>query len=353
MALQFRQLLKFNPATYVAILLSSAVVLRALKPLLQNGEAQASSSSSSKTVTKKNGRPGSKTVLVFGSTGRVGSKICEQLVAMGLSVCGTTRSVPNTKLESKGVTPIQFKYGDINSAEEALRASDAQYVYIITDFMNAAGKNMQNEINHGKIIIDAIKKVGGVEHVIFQSVGDADKCPDTIEHFKSKLAIEKYLAQSELSYSILRPVAFLENFDDPASYNGLTKGYVKGLWPAEIKLKMVACVDIANAACKIFQHPKSYKNLILDCASCEVNGKDLSDALSEVSGVPCQYAEALPRFVMRWFMKDLHYMVQWFISDGYSASIDEFKVFVPNALGAKEWFASRGKWANGEKFAPK
>ena len=39
--------------------------------------------------------------------------------------------------------------------------------------------------------------------------------------------------------------------------------------------------------------------------------------------------------------------------DGYSADIDEFKKVVPDAMDAKAWFASKGQWSNGEKFAPK
>jgi len=36
---------------------------------------------------------------------------------------------------------------------------------------------------------------------------------------------------------------------------------------------------------------------------------------------------------------------------GYSADISEFKKLVPDAMDARGWFASKGKWANGEPFA--
>ena len=61
----------------------------------------------------------------------------------------------------------------------------------------------------GKIIVDAIKAKGGVQHVVYSSVANADVAPDAVGHFKSKLDVEDHLKASGLNYSILRPVAFL------------------------------------------------------------------------------------------------------------------------------------------------
>jgi len=36
---------------------------------------------------------------------------------------------------------------------------------------------------------------------------------------------------------------------------------------------------------------------------------------------------------------------------GHTAEIAEFKKLVPDAMDARAWFASKGKWANGEKFS--
>ena len=65
------------------------------------------------------------------------------------------------------------------------------------------------EGSSGKIIVDAIKQKGGVQHVVYSSVANADVAPDAVGHFKSKLDVEDHLKASGLNYSILRPVAFL------------------------------------------------------------------------------------------------------------------------------------------------
>jgi uncharacterized protein YbjT (DUF2867 family) len=152
-------------------------------------------------------------------------------VADGYKVFGTTRKAPSAALEAKGVTSIKFSFGDAASAKAALTTSGAKLVFFLTDFFNVAGSKRSVEAMHGNVIIDACVNVGGIEHVVFSSVAHCDKCPDAVEHFKSKLEVEQHLYASGLPFSILRPVAFFENFDDPANYNPLKEGSVKSLCP--------------------------------------------------------------------------------------------------------------------------
>eukprot|EP00547_Thalassionema_nitzschioides_P014884 CAMPEP_0194254618 /NCGR_PEP_ID=MMETSP0158-20130606/32623_1 /TAXON_ID=33649 /ORGANISM="Thalassionema nitzschioides, Strain L26-B" /LENGTH=63 /DNA_ID=CAMNT_0038992731 /DNA_START=30 /DNA_END=217 /DNA_ORIENTATION=+ len=42
--------------------------------------------------------------------------------------------------------------------------------------------------------------------------------------------------------------------------------------------------------------------------------------------------------------------MEWIESDGFTADIAVFKQIVPDAMGVKAWFESKGKWADGTKF---
>ena len=198
------------------------------------------------------------------------------------------------------------------------------------------------EGSSGKIIVDAIKAKGGVQHVVYSSVANADVAPDAVGHFKSKLDVENHLKASGLNFSILRPVAFFENYDDPANFNALKKGSVKGLWQADLKVKHVACRDIGKAAAAMLASPSKWKGKTLDCASDDLTGDDVAAALTEVSGVECTYGVAVPRFVMRCFMKDLNAMIEFFETTGYDSDIAAFKAVVPDAQDCKAWFEARG-----------
>mmetsp|Transcript_1997 Transcript_1997/g.3520 ORF Transcript_1997/g.3520 Transcript_1997/m.3520 type:complete len:312 (-) Transcript_1997:185-1120(-) len=293
-----------------------------------------------------------KNVLVVGATGRIGSEVCKSLLrTAGTNVFGTTRSVPSKKLAGMGVKPVKFAFGDKESAVQAIKTSKASSVFFVTDYFVAAKKSGKVEIEQGCTLVDACKECN-VDHVVFSSVADCDKVPENVDHFRTKYDIEEYLKASGLSYSILRPVAFFENLHDPANHNPLKKGSVKGLWDSNLKLKMVSCHDIGRAAAIMLQNPGEWNGKTLDCASCEVDGKELAAGLTEASGVPCTYKKAIPSFIQWVIMRGHYHMVKYFENPGYSSSVEAFRAVVPDAFGPKEFFTYLGQWGNGEKFTP-
>jgi len=291
-------------------------------------------------------------ILVVGSTGNVGTQVCKQLVEAGFSVFGTTRNPESKKLSAINVQAVEFQYGDRGSIDAAIAASKAGMVFFIVDFFGAAGGKPEVEVEHGKIIVDACV-TAGINHVVFSSVANADDCPDAVKHFHSKEVIENYMREQEsLSFSILRPVTFFENLDNPVMYNPLTKGSVKMLWRHDLKVKHVGCADIAKAAVVMFKDPRAWKGKTLDCVSCEVTGDEIASALSQASGVRCTYKVLIPSFIMRLAMRDLYNMVAFFENPGYSSSVEEFKAVVPDAQSPLDFFQAKGQWGNGEPFAP-
>ena len=55
-------------------------------------------------------------------------------------------------------------------------------------------------------------KAAGVRHVVYSSVGSAHRGTG-IPHFDSKGEIEEYKCQTDLPYTILRPVFFMQNWE--------------------------------------------------------------------------------------------------------------------------------------------
>ena len=76
------------------------------------------------------------------------------------------------------------------------------------------------------------------------------------------------MKSTDLSYSILRPSGFFENYDDPAIFNPLKKGKLNGINSPDAKVEWVACRDIGKAAAVMFQNPIEWKNKTLNCISC-------------------------------------------------------------------------------------
>ena len=132
--------------------------------------------------------------LVIPGTSLPGSAVCEVLIERGFLVFGASLNIHCPALVEKSVIPIEFAYGDVSSIETAIKLSRANAVVFATDFYGAAGRNQFIEIEHGKIIIDACKKLN-VGYVVYLSIADADK-DVKIDQFASKNSVECYLKET-------------------------------------------------------------------------------------------------------------------------------------------------------------
>ena len=163
--------------------------------------------------------------------------------------------------------------------------------------------------------------------------------------------MEKELKGSAITWSVLRPVAFLENLDDKKNGNPLKKGSLKMLTKSGCSIEYIAAADIGKGSVELLMNPQMYKYQKVDAATCEYTGPELAQILSEVSGTKCKYSISVPRFVLRMFVNNLYHLVTWFETEGYEKTdIEAFRRMVPDYQDAKDWFAAKGQWDDGEKF---
>jgi uncharacterized protein YbjT (DUF2867 family) len=287
-------------------------------------------------------------VLVLNATGKVGRNACRALKEAGFDVYGTTRSGTND-LASQGVHPVICNYTERADLDRALSETGAKMVFAITDYFGAAKSRPEVEIQHGKTAIDAAKSAN-VEHFIFVSVADAEHFNDHVKHIKkTKVVIEDYLRKSGVPYSILRPTAFFENFDDPKNWNPLKKGSIKFLTTKSCKY--CATYDIGRAAAIMFKDPQKWLGRSLDVIGWEGDLSQVAAALERVGGVPVKYKLAMPIFLRKLLLKDLHNMFLYFEAGGPKGTPEEFKKIIPDALSAEDWFRFHGHYSNGERIS--
>ena len=286
-------------------------------------------------------------VLVLNATGKVGRNVCVALKEAGFDVFGTTRS-PQNSLQKFGVSPVVCNYTVRADLDRAFAQSGAKKVFIITDYFGAAKSNKDLEVQQGKDAIDAAK-AAGVDHAIFMSVADAELFDEHVKHLHAKVVLEDYLKSSGVRYSILRPCAFFENFDDPKNWNPLKKGVVKFMTTQECKY--CATYDIGRAAAVMFEKPESWVGKSLDVISWKGDLAAVAAALAKVSGVPVKAKLAMPLFLRKLLFKDLHHMFLYYeVQKGPRGEPSEFRKVVPDALTAEGWFRFHGRYANGERI---
>jgi uncharacterized protein YbjT (DUF2867 family) len=288
-------------------------------------------------------------VLVLNSTGKVGRNVCRALLEAGYEVHGTTRST-NSALAGMGVKPVVCNYTLRADLDRAFAQTGAKKVFVITDYFGAAKKSADLEFEQGRAAIDAAQ-AAGVTHLVFMSVADAEFFDHHVKHLHAKVALEKYLRTSGVPFSILRPCAFFENLDDAANWNPLKKGVVKFLSTQDCKY--CATYDIGRAAAIHFKNPQTWLGKSLDVIGWQGDLSQVAAALSKVSGVPVKAELAMPIFLRRLFLKDLHHMFLYYeVQKGPRGTPQAFKKILPDALSAEDWFRFHGQYANGEKIVP-
>jgi len=310
------------------------------------------------------------TYLVLGATGRQGRAVVRALSSKGEAATVVATSRNSRSDSSKGLLEIDrvtkvvdADYNDPDTIVAAIEESGATRVWFTTDFWSIPWhrRNRAEEARLGRNVIDAIVKAraGGqiIEHVVYSSVGDADNVPEDIGHFWGKADVEKYMASRlggegcpGVTWSVIRPVAFFENLNDPANFNPLKKGKLKFLAYPDKKIKFIACEDIGKGSAALLTNPGEYAGKIVEAAGAEHTAVELTETLSEVSGTECKYAMAMPRLALRLMSGDLFRMITWMEDVGYSAGIDDFKKIVPDAKDGRGFFSAMGQWADGEKF---
>jgi uncharacterized protein YbjT (DUF2867 family) len=308
------------------------------------------------------------TYLVLGATGRQGKATVNALLAKGITSIVISSRNPESNsvknlLELKGVNKVvKADNWDVESIVSAIQESGATRLWFTTDFWSIPffSRTRASEAKLGANVIDAIKKAGTIQHVVYSSVGDADneKVSPKVQHFWGKADVEKYMAKefdsdSGITWSVIRPVVFFENADDKINFNPLKKGNLKMLFYEDIPVKYIACADIGKGAAVLLTEPSVYNGKIIEAASAIHTGVQLTQALSEASGTECNYSLTMPRFALSCFLGDLFHMVDFIETEGYSANIEDFKKIVPDAMDAKAFFVSKGKWADGEVFEDK
>jgi uncharacterized protein YbjT (DUF2867 family) len=143
------------------------------------------------------------TILVTGATGTIGSEVVKALAAKpGVTVRVAVRSAAKAeKLLGANVVPVDFDYEKPDTIAAAVKGADR--VFLLTPFA-------QNQVELGKLLIDAAK-AAGVKHIVKLSAVGADIEPG-IQLGRWHRAIEKLIEASGIPYTFLRPANFMDNF---------------------------------------------------------------------------------------------------------------------------------------------
>jgi uncharacterized protein YbjT (DUF2867 family) len=280
------------------------------------------------------------TIAVFGGTGKQGGSVIDSLLARGAHVRALVRnpgSDPAQALAGRGVELARIEIGDAASLSAALEGVDA--FFFMTTPEGRTLSDIEGETRQGIALVDAAVKAA-VPHVVFSSVGGAER-DSGVPHFESKRRVEEHLQQSGLRTTMVRPVAFMDNFTfmGPSVENG--EIVLRMPLPDHIPLQLIAVRDIGRISASFLLGAADAPGGAIEIAGDERTGGRIAAAFGEHAGLPARY-EALPLEVLG-DNPDTQAMFRWFAeTPAYQADIGAVKAIEPSAWDLPTWLRSSG-----------
>ncbi len=223
-------------------------------------------------------------ILVVGATGTLGRKVTRLLLRGGSQVRAMTRVVPNAdELKALGARPVRGDLTDQGSLEFAVRGARAVVAaaHSILGRRDSAS-SLVDDAGH-RDLIDAAKEAG-VEHFVYTSVVGAS-ADHPIDFWRTKARIERYLEESGMPYTIIRPTAFIEMH----AYELIGKNVIEGkrvmlFGKGRNPRNFVAAEDVAKAINGALQIP-SLRGQSIDIGGPEnLTANQVVESFERVSG---------------------------------------------------------------------
>ncbi len=258
-----------------------------------------------------------KTILVTGATGQQGGAVAAELLSHGFTVHAMTRKPESDKARELAKRGARIITGDLDnpaSLEAALKG-----VWGVFAVQNTWEAGVEKEEEQGKRIATLARKAG-VHHFVYTSVASAHR-KTGIPHFDNKYRVEETVQGLGFpSYTIIRPVFFMENLASPWFKPAIDQGNLMVALKPSTSLQMIAVQDIGKYGLWAFQNRENLNGRAFDIASDSLTMPETAKALSAVAGRTIGFVP-VPIGEVRKMSEDYALMLEWFDRVGYDADI--------------------------------
>jgi len=276
-------------------------------------------------------------VLIGGATGRQGNAVIDELTGRGYQTRCMTRKPDGKKaarITDKCTELAQGDYGDQASLDAAMTGVTKVFFY--------SGFSMK-ELEEGRNVVDAALKAD-INHVVYTS--GAASAPGKGLDDSAKTQVELYLAASGVPYTVLRPVAFMENFDRQKKLI-LKKGITDSRAGDRI-VPFISIPDIGFFVGEAFDHPAAWQDKGVDIAADVMTVDEYVATFSRVTGADIQYNRLPLDEYLQTFPKPLHRLFRWYEETGYENEATNLRTLLvryPNLTGLEAYLRRTG-WEN-------
>jgi uncharacterized protein YbjT (DUF2867 family) len=290
------------------------------------------------------------TILVSGATGKQGGAVLKYLLRDGWRVRALTRNPRGRtaqELSKAGVEVVQGDMDNIDSLKAAMKG--AHGAYSVQDFWAVGARR---EVQQGKNMADAAR-AADIVHFVYSSVGGAER-NSGITHWESKREIENYIRKLGLPTTMLRPVAFMENYYVDAVELGILKGKLADPIRGDKPYQTIAVDNIGAFGALAFNRPKDFISVALEIAGSELTNLQAAEVFSRVLGKRIKFQKLSLSLVRLVLGKEFYQMFRWFNEAGFKADIPALKRQFPEVrlLDLEKWLREEGWQKRARKVTP-
>ena len=297
-----------------------------------------------------------RTILVSGATGKQGRSVIEALLAIArpfsdsnasLNILAMARDLSSSAATALAkLDRVSVVQGDLRDPEGVFK----RYKMPIWGVYSVQ-VNSDDELAQGTALINAAIN-HSVRHFVYSS-GDrggprSDDNRTAVKNFQMKFEVEQHLREqcrlseikgSAMTYTILRPVSFLENQSLDRHGAGFGRMWMQ-MDNGNRKLQLISVKDIGWFAAQAFSSStgSEYHNKAISLAGDELTAKEAQAIFQEITGKKMPLA---PCIVMKglkmWLSDTIGDMFDWFEHEGYGADVAACRRANPKMLDYRTW----------------
>jgi uncharacterized protein YbjT (DUF2867 family) len=269
-------------------------------------------------------------VLVGGATGQQGGAVVNELLARGYRVRALTRrpdSAAAAALAARGVEIVQGDYNDAYSLDRALVGVRQMFFY---------GGRSATELQEGLNVIAAAQRAR-LEHVVYSSGAAAEPGKGL---GGPKTQVELALVASGVPYTVLRPVAFMDNF--AGQQQRIAKRGITDSRAPDRLLHFIAVQDIGLLVGAAFDDPQRWIGQAINIAGDRLTVAEHVAVFSRVMQQPVAYHRLSPEDLQAPLPKPLRPLFAWYETVGYTADVPALRAEFPQLLTLEDYLRATG-----------
>jgi uncharacterized protein YbjT (DUF2867 family) len=265
-------------------------------------------------------------VVVVGATGKQGQSTIKALLNKGYHIRALVRN-PTKAKHLLHESSVEIFEGDLRRKETLKNLCNNAYgLFFVLPFS-------KESVSFGKRILDVAKE-SNLEHIIYSSVGGADRY-SKVDHFRYKKEIETYLQTLGKPYTILRPAGYMDEFAHPKSIKVIT-GLLKLYLPQSKKFQLISLQDIGKFAEISFSNPDKYRGKAIEIAGDELTLHEVFEKIEKVKHIKLSPLK-IPGVIKLILPRTMKQMFTFYAEDGWNADLAPLREEHPELLSFEDW----------------